>query len=109
MRIGRQHRLRVVAEPGGDDMHRHAGRERQRRGGVPENVQAAARQPSGRPVLCEPFGEPLRMDRAAERVSEDEVSVHVRGAGERVARITRRASEHCASCHALVEARRRAA
>ena len=77
-----QDRLRPIAKPGRDDVKRDSVRQRERRVRVPEDVKRPG-QDAGRLALPpEPFGQSLRMDRAAERVAEHEVLVDVRLPGE---------------------------
>jgi hypothetical protein len=51
-------------------MHRDAGRERQRRGRVPERVQRPGRDAGRLAVTPEPLGEALRVNRPAELLSQ---------------------------------------
>jgi hypothetical protein len=83
VRICPQDRLGPVAEPSCDDVKRDAVGQRERRVRVPEDVQCPRRDPGRFAVAPEPFGQPLRMDRAAGLVAEDEVLVDVGLAGER--------------------------
>lgn len=75
VRVRRQDRLRIVAEAGGHGMQRHRriGRERQRGGGVAQDVQGADREPRCLAVPAEPLREALRVDRGAELVAEHQV------------------------------------
>ena len=77
MRVGREHGLRVVAKPSGDDVHGDAVGQRQGRGRVAQDVKRSRLDPGCLAVAPEPFGEPLGMDRAAELVRENEVPVLV--------------------------------
>jgi hypothetical protein len=58
-------------------MNRDAGRERQRRRRVAQDVKGARRDPGRLAAVPEPFGEALRMDRRAELVGEHEIGVDV--------------------------------
>lgn len=82
MRVDVEHRLRVVAEPCGNDVHRDALGQRQRRCGVAQDVKRPGRDSGGLALPAEPLGQPLRMDRGAERVGEDEILVDVGSARE---------------------------
>lgn len=63
-------------------MKRHSVRERQRRGGMAEDVEGPGGDASGLAVPREPLGQPLRVDDAAERVGEHEVVVPIGVGGE---------------------------
>ena len=62
---------------GGDHVDGDALGERQRRRGVAEHVQRPGGEPGGLAKLPEPLGQGLRVNRPAERVGENEVTVHV--------------------------------
>jgi hypothetical protein len=75
--IGSEDRLRVVAQAPGHDVQRHGwrGRQRERRAGVPENVQVAGRDARCLPMLAERGRERHRGDCAAELVAEDKILI----------------------------------
>jgi hypothetical protein len=67
--VGREHGLRVVTEPGRDDVDRDAGRQRQRRGPVAQDVERPGRNAGVLAVALEPVREPVRVDRATELIA----------------------------------------
>jgi hypothetical protein len=75
VRAHTQHRFGRVAETRSDDMHRDTVRERQCRVRVSQDVQRSGRQPGRLAMAQERLAQPLRVDRAAELVTEDEVTV----------------------------------
>jgi hypothetical protein len=77
VRVGSEHGLRIVAEPGRDDVNRDALRQRERRGGVAKNVECPGRESGRLAEGGELLREPLWVDRSSERVGEDEISVVV--------------------------------
>ncbi len=76
VRVGPEHGLRGVSEPSGD-VNRDAGRQRQGRGCMPEDVKGPGGDPGRFAVLAEPLSEPLRMYRAAKLVGKDEILVDI--------------------------------
>jgi hypothetical protein len=81
VRISREDCLRPIAKPRGNDVDGNPLGERECRRGVPEHVQRSSRETGRLAQPCECFSKALRMDRPAQDVSEDEVTVDVSGAG----------------------------
>ena len=73
----------MVAEPGGDHVHRDAVREQVRRVCVPKDVKRPDWNVGCLPLAPEGLGGPLRVDRRTELVGEDEVVIDVALASER--------------------------
>ena len=46
VRVRREHCIGIIAQPGGQDVHRYPFGERKRRGRVPEHVECSCRQAS---------------------------------------------------------------
>jgi hypothetical protein len=82
VRVGGEHGLRVVPEPRGDDVDRDAGRQRQRRARVAQDVERPRGDARRLAVPPEPVGEPLRVDRLSEPICEHEIPVGVGITGE---------------------------
>ena len=70
VRVGVEHRGGIVAQAGGRDVARNPAREQVRRVGVAQGVQRPGGETGRLPLLAEPRGEPLRVDRAAELVAD---------------------------------------